>query len=130
MTGVAVPFENSVFEGGWLLDVADVLVHVKEAPAGPFGRDVGSDPPLPTPAPGTRVQVRGQLGLADGFVVDEIAPDLLPRAERSWRVDRIVRIPPSRPRSASAKPAFHDDVDAIDTRTNNAGYLLDLTREE
>ena len=133
LTGVAVPFEDTCRLGGWMLEVADIPVHVTEASAAPGpgviagvnDRDPASDPAEPFPERGAWVRVRGAVGVADGYVVDEVEHASQRSVQRLWRVQRIVRLAPTgygngRPRTSPRQ------VEAIRHTGDDSGYLLDL----
>jgi len=131
LTGVAVPFEGTCRLGGWMLQVADIPVHVTEATAGPGviagvnDRDPASDPEEPVPDRGAWVRVRGNVSVADGYVVDEVEQASQRSVQRLWRVQRIVRLVPAGYRSGM-RHTYPQQVEAVRHTRDSSSYLLDL----
>ncbi|MCM4076624.1 hypothetical protein [Paractinoplanes hotanensis] len=133
LTGVAVPFEGPCRLGGWVLQVAGIPVHVTEASAtagpgviaGINDRDPASDPEEPIPDRGAWVRVRGNVSVADGYVVDEVEQALQRSVQRLWRVHRIVRLVPTGYRNGM-QHTRPQEVEAIRHTRDASSYLLDL----
>ncbi|MBG0569313.1 hypothetical protein [Actinoplanes aureus] len=133
LTGVAVPFERTCPLGGWVLDVAGIPTYIIEASEAPGpnvipginDRDPDSDPEEPFPNRGAWVQVRGNVSVADGYVVDEIEQALQRSVERPWLVERIVRLVPAGygHRTLHTHP---QQVEEIRHTGDTSSYLLDL----
>ncbi|WP_229069121.1 hypothetical protein [Actinoplanes sp. DH11] len=72
------------------------------------------------PEGGRLVRARGRFSIAEDYVTDLFEPrdELLARACRSWRVDRIVRIGHHDRREVSVIPRLE---------SGRRGYLLDVT---
>src|SRR3954447_8767985 len=131
LTGVAVPFEGTCRLGGWVLEVADIPVFVTEATAGPGvvagvnDRDPDSDPEEPFPDRGAWVRVRGDVSVADVYVVDEVERASQRSVRRLWRVQRIVRLVPTGYKSGR-QSTYPQQVEAVRHTADSSSYRLDL----
>jgi len=133
LTGLAVPFPGPCRLGGWLLDVAGIPFYVTEASsaaepfviAGVNDRDPASDSAEPTPDRGAWVRVRGDVSVADGYVVDEVERASQRSVQHLWRVQRIVRLVPTGSRSGMQRTCSQQ-MDAIRHTGDASSYLLDL----
>ncbi|BCY11724.1 hypothetical protein L3i22_068120 [Actinoplanes sp. L3-i22] len=113
LTGVLLPFARPCLLGGWVLDVDGVPIHVGASP-----------PDAPLPRPGQRVEVRGPVGVADDYVVDEVQRALQRRTAREWLVRRIVR---HRPFTAGGVRRIRPEVvPSIRHTADTSSYLIDL----
>ncbi|WP_436534970.1 hypothetical protein [Actinoplanes sp. HUAS TT8] len=109
LTGVALPFDHLRPLGGWALAVDGIPIYV------------ASSYPNPSPQPGRRVELRGTLEVADGYLVDEVQEALPAPATRSWLIRRILHFDP---RSRKTQP---DPVTSIRWTADPCSYLIDLT---
>ena len=133
LTGIAVPFEGTCQLGGWVLEVADIPVYVTEASAttgpnviaGVNDRDPDSDPEEPIPDRGAWMRVRGNVSVADDYVVDEVERASQRSMQRLWRVQRIVRLVPTGHESGM-RSTYPQQVEAVRHTGDASSYLLDL----
>ena len=133
LTGVAAPIEDTCQLGGWVLEVATIPVYVTEASAkagptviaGVNDRDPDSDPEEPIPDRGAWVRVRGNVSVADDYVVDEVERASQRSLQRLWRVQRIVRLVPTGYESGM-QYTHPQQVEAVRHTGDASNYLLDL----
>jgi hypothetical protein len=115
LTGVVVPFAETCRLGGWVAEVAGVPFFVTEA-----DHDPGVGPE--GPQPGSWVRVRGEIYVADDYVVDEVEEALRQGVRRLWQVRRIIRsVPVDGGRGARPR-----EVAEIRHTGDVSSYLIDL----
>ncbi|MEU7906750.1 hypothetical protein, partial [Actinoplanes sp. NPDC049118] len=79
----------------------------------------------PFPGRGARVRVRGNVSVADNYVVDEVEQALQGSVQRLWRVQRIVRLVPIG-HGRGTQRTYPQQVEAIRHTGDASSYLLDL----
>ncbi|GIF08555.1 hypothetical protein [Actinoplanes siamensis] len=112
LTGIALPFVRTCPLGGWVLDVDGVPIHV------------GTSYPDPPPAAGQRVRFRGTVEVADGYVADEVQAALRRPTDRSWLVQRIVRLKPVT--GGGQRTVRPEPITSIRHTADSSSYLIDL----
>ena len=143
LVGRVVEVDSWLWADGWVIDVDGLVIYVEEVGASSVlesrtpnsmpGRD--ADRPTPVPEPGLWVLARGELSVAQAYETAgfEPADELLRRAERRWRVRRIVRLgdEAGTPGARSHRHRVDVGVMRLDDLRHGAGrstfgYLLDL----
>ncbi|HWS34752.1 MAG TPA: hypothetical protein VN408_18670 [Actinoplanes sp.] len=114
LVGLVVPAVRDSFYGGWVLTAGDVPFHVTEPSTSAevaFIAEVRERIGL------TRVGVEGTLSVADGHIVDEVQDRWDLDMNRTWLVNRIVRI---------TRGGHRYEIPEIEFDPTGSDYLIDI----